>query len=74
MNRIMMHQTNIDRNNTRVSECEEFLNWDERGGDGEESYNISYYTSLCNIEGKRLVILIHQYFFPILNYKENIFC
>lgn len=52
-----MHQTNIDRNNTRVSECEEFLNWD-----GEESYNISYYTSLCNIEGKRLVIFRHQYF------------
>ena len=39
----------------RVQECEQFYDWDSAENGDSESYNLTHYTHLCKIQGKRYV-------------------
>ena len=37
----------------RVQECEQYYDWDSAEADDPDSYNLTHYTHLCKIQGKR---------------------
>lgn len=40
----------------RVQECEQYYDWDSADADDPDSYNLTHYTHLCKIQGKRIVV------------------
>jgi len=40
----------------RVQECEQYYDWDAGEAGDPDKYNLTHYTHLCKIEGKRIVV------------------